>query len=195
MRHLSLAPGGGVSSAAPEAAPSGCARCLRSVLGRLKKMSAPFWYKRAAPVLCTMAFEIFDVGSDVATYVRVVAPSELLGPVFKRNYLAWCCLSVLVSLLAIFWYARSLWVGYRDFKHNMLASSGAAISPDALNVVGVKSRLQASMLLAVSEDIPSVALNGCAARASPRAPRPRSARAPAARSHRARRARPLLAAG
>lgn len=77
---------------------------------------------------------------------------------------------------------------YRGFEHNMLDSSGSATSPDALNVVGVvKSRQQAPMLLAVSEDVLSVALNVCAApaargRARPRPPRSTVARSPHARS-------------
>lgn len=159
-RRYSHAPVGVVNSVLPDPAPNGCFGCVRACLGRLKLPHSPFWLRRAAPVIGTMCFEVADVASDVTTYMRVVAPSDVLNPVFKRNYLAWCCISVVVSLLAVLWYMRSLAIGYLDFKHNIMASSSAVVSQDAINVVGVKSRLQVSMLLVVVEDLPSVALNG-----------------------------------
>jgi hypothetical protein len=133
---------------------------LRAGLPRLSR--SPYWLERALPVVGTMCFEILDVGSDVATYVRVVASSAILGPSFKVGYLTWCCVSVVASSVALAWYLRSLLLGYLDYKHNILSSTSrtGTVTQEAVNVVAIKSRLQVSMLLVVVEDLPSVALNG-----------------------------------
>lgn len=125
----------------------------------LPNLRSLVWVRRAAPVVATMCFELFDVGSDVYAYINVVEPSETLATSFKHGYLAWTCVSVAASLVALLWYARSLFLGYIDYVHNV-HSSVSIVSNDAINVVAIKSRLQVSMLLALCEDTPSVLLNG-----------------------------------
>lgn len=144
----------------------------------------PKWAQRVVPVVGTMALEMFDVVTDINSYLTVIRVSERLSDLFKQIYLALVLVEAIVSAVALTWQGSFVYALCRDQMHNVGEKVVDEIGEDAVYVNGLRARLRVAMLLAAFEDVPSVIMNGCAAArlsfptANPPPPYPLGASAP-----------------